>query len=414
MKVRNRECKHIEKVLGSSIIGILCLLISCASKPEEGIRGLDDVQNVEHVLLESIKAQYEKYEILKPALEFYTVEGWEDLSNNWSDGYLKHHRLTRVRDGKIDGVIRVVRDIYTVPISSIDKLDSQEEKLSFQKEAPVENFTLKVIQIEGINLAEYRFEVNIQTRVNGVQRFRAAGFKRLIVEQGEEYILNFFLLTSTENFEEDYQDLKQMIFSLNLKNDPRTELKKVSFDGVNYTIPVPTNYSYYEHSRFSSTPMYEFALTECSPLQVFMFDVLVPTEDESLPVINIHSFNALEDTTLSEVDFMVCKDVWKGALQDGTVNQLFKGGHPLSPDCSQEYRNLVLDGYVVLEDEEDILRTLLRASIKDKKYLKLTDYLYINEVVIYLTYTLPFSDEDDLMRAIDKANSYTSNFKTLN
>lgn len=164
--MRVNRNNRVQKVIRLCIGCLTLFYISCSATTSEADQEDLEASTTDEIQTASSKPLSERYQIEEPSLEFNTVEGWEDLSANWSDGNLKFHRVSRVRAGKIDGVVRIVRDVYVDQIMSIEALDYTEEKLSFQREAPIQDFKLSFVTLNGVKHAEYAFNVEINTKSN--------------------------------------------------------------------------------------------------------------------------------------------------------------------------------------------------------------------------------------------------------
>jgi hypothetical protein len=191
--------------------------------------------------------------------------------------------------------------------------------------------------------------------------------------------------------------------------------KNVVFNNKSYKITKPIEYDYFQNSIFNNYSVSDFTHTTNLTVEVTHLDLLVPKDLAKNPLINIYSFKALENEIINKKDFDGYKLFWIDALKRGTYdsfsNVIFSDSTIIKKFGKISSK---MDGYLILENSEKLLSTLLiiegEGNKKKNKTVVLTNYFVINKTVLLIKLSKPYKANEDLWQINQISKRYVSNF----
>lgn len=352
------------------------------------------------------------YDREDPNFSFKTLQGWKDYGNLSSP--LEYFKIVRVRNERIDGILRVGRDIYFDDISTIWELDSDYEKAMLQQEAVLTEYSFKKETINSMNCVKINFSTKIKDK-----HFKAVTYKFLLEESQKDYVIFFFLITSPENYMEDSEDLKKMISTLKFSHEHLNQKadSEFHFAGYQFKIDQPLGYSTFDKSEKSLTKA-DYSHSTQSQIPVTDFEILIPKNKTDEPTLFIQSFSFLDKERVTQSDFDGYKKVWTDALKSGQYEK-FADSIFSNQTIINRFGNIDLEqkGYIILQDSSNCLSTILLAedtSGRIQKTIIIQNYIFIQKTIIFIKSTMPYNEIDDISKASNITLQFVNNFINSN
>lgn len=154
------------------------------------------------------------FEYKRPSFSFTIADNWHEFKGKYASP-LMYGKFVKVTDGINGGILRVGRDLYTAKIQSIWNLDSNEERLSLEKEAVLKNYTFRRETLNGAKVVKLSFQTNLGLSPEASDYYGLI-YKYLLIEDGTEYIISFFLLSPAQDYERDKMEYMEILKMSNI------------------------------------------------------------------------------------------------------------------------------------------------------------------------------------------------------
>lgn len=342
------------------------------------------------------------FEFKNPSFSFSVPNGWKENPSN--NSMLLFGKYVKVNDGIIGGILRVGRDVYFTKLGTIWNLSEETEKNQLEKEAKLFNFTFKKDILNDHKIVKISFETVIE-KDNNSKHFKAVIYKMLVLQDNQECVINFFLITSPKDFENDHRDLLQILATLNTSSQKTifNSQKEVLFNQKRYLISKPVDYDYFSNSIFNYLNINQFTQTYCftNDLSIYDFELLVPKNINNQPTIHFYTSNALVNQSITPQQFMETKTFWKKMYEQPNFEKLLN--YIISDSllfCKFEFSNTKSMTFTHLKDETNLLSTLVFMNIKTDvgimTNISITNHIYINNIVVFIKLSQTFKTFSDI------------------
>lgn len=243
-----------------------------------------------------------------PTFSFSIPSGWKEYKSYPT--LLMYGKFVKNKDGRIGGILRVGRDIYTGNLTTIWNLNQEDEKKNLEKEAVLRNYSFKKETLNGNKVVKINFETTIG-ETEKQKDFKAVIYKYLVIQNKKEHIVSFFLITDPNDFDADNRDLLEIILSIYFSSNKTAmrSMKEGIFNGHIYKISKPTGYDYFDNSVFGSTSISELTKENLLAKEVVNLELLVPKSLEDNPIVHFYSYKALEKQIISLAKFKEYKAI---------------------------------------------------------------------------------------------------------
>jgi len=186
--------------------------------------------------------------------------------------------------------------------------------------------------------------------------------------------------------------------------------KEVKFNNRVYRISKPENYDYFGNSIFKEMSISEFTKTNLLSIEVIDFELLVPKVLDANPLVHFFSYKALENQKVTSEQFKEYKTFWKSGHNNGTYDSIAKSILSDSVIFNQfGIMKSKSNGYTHLDETKYLLSTLVfitgGTNGKIEKFIVISNYLNINETVIYIKLTKSYKNFKDISE-IQKDSKY--------
>lgn len=356
------------------------------------------------------------FEFKNPSFSFSIPNGWKEYNKNPS--LLMYGKYVKVNNGIIGGILRVGQDIYTGSLETIWSLNPEAEKKELEKEATLRNFSFAKETINGLKTVKINFETTIGEN-DKRKEFKAVIYKFLVKQDKKEHVIFFFLITDPKDFNNDNNDLLKIISTLNLTSQKTifNSQKEVQFKQKKYTISKPVDYDYFSNSVFKDMKINEFTKTYCftDDISIYDFELLVPKKLNEQPTIHFYTMNALKEQEVTPDNFVEYKLFWKEMYEKSNYEKLLNS---IISDsllfCKYEFSDTKPMTFTHLKDENKLLSTLVIINAKTEieviKKISITNYIYLNDIVIFIKLTQDYKTFSDIEKIQNKSNVIVSEF----
>jgi hypothetical protein len=351
-----------------------------------------------------------------PVFSFSIPAGWEEHKENLS--FLNYGTYVKLNNDTIGGILRVGKEIYTENIETIWNLNAEEEKFQLGKEANLRNFSFTKERINGLETVRINFETTIDKN-NKRKEFKAVIYKFLVKQDKNENVILFFLITDPKDFNNDNNDLIKIISTLNLTSQKTifNSHKEVQFKQKKYTISKPVEYDYFSNSVFKNMKINEYTKTSCftDDISIYDFELLVPKKLDEKPTIHFYTYSALKKQSVTPEKFVEYKQFWKEMYEQPNYEKLLN--FIISDSllfCKYQFSETKPTTYTFLKDENKLLSTLVFINIKTDigfiKKISVTNYIYINDIVIFIMLSQDYKTFSDIEKIQIMSNTIISEF----
>ncbi len=367
-------------------------------------------------LYSQISHGQEFFEYTNPNFSFSIPEDWKEYHGTPS--LLIFDKFVKVNDGIIGGILRVGKDVYNGNLETVWSIKEEEDRKILEKEASIRNYSFKRETLNGTKTVKTSFDTSIGEK-NKRKDFKGVIYKFLTIQDNKQHVVTFFLITDPKDFDSDHNDVLEIVSTLDfgLNQKVYNSERIVEFNQEEYVISKPSDYDYFSNSSFKDMKINEFTNTYCftDEIGIYDFELLVPKKLDEEPLIHFYTMNSLKGQEVTAPEYIEAKIFWKEMYNQPNYNELVEN---LISDsllfCNYDFSKTDSLSYIHLKDEANILSTLIFNNSKingeNKSQILITNYIYINDIVVYIKLSQAFTGFSDIDKIKTKSNTTVSEF----
>lgn len=318
-------------------------------------------------------------------------------------------------------VLSIKRDIYPYEVDDIWSLDESGFKKELEIGQNIADFKFKRIKISDNHAVRSEFKLAINLG-GDIKKFKCSMYKMLFIEHNVKYVIHFYLLSDPDEFLRSDDDVLKMISTIKNKKSDQDVIKLFEFNNFKFKIPKLKGFSYFSDLQGDNVLLNKFNSENVNSLGVVSFEYLIADSLVFDPSVHIYSNEVFRNKKISKIDFNEAKIFWKAMYEKENfkvITDLFKrDSASIFSEISMMNIELTPSITSNLIDKNNLLSTLVilgyDSSPNQDRLIFITNYIYINEMVVFIKISKSFTKYSDILKLEKVSNDVVNEFFKIN